>query len=165
MSVEIKTNRLTLRLPVMDDAPAVARAANDPQIAHWLWHMPYPYGVSDAEAFIARQTSDRTFLICHSDMPIGVVGTVGEFGYWIARDRWGSGFATEASRAVVQRHFANSDEALISGHAIDNHRSRRVLVKLGFQNTRIVERVHKITGASRRQQLMELTKARWEEVQ
>ncbi|WP_425038734.1 GNAT family N-acetyltransferase [Primorskyibacter sp. S187A] len=158
----ITTERLSLRPPVMADAQDVARAVNDREIARWLTQVPHPYTLEDAKAFIARQTSGKTFLICLQGAVIGCIGTVGEFGYWLARDHWGQGYATEASRAVIDWHFAQEDAPLTSGHAIGNARSRAVLLKMGFEDVGVVDRTHQITGETRRQQVMTLSSERWE---
>ena len=69
----IETERLTLRPPVMADAPALAVLANDARITRWLTQLPFPYTRDDAEAFIARQTSGRTFAILRGDTPPAVL--------------------------------------------------------------------------------------------
>ncbi|MCH2164233.1 MAG: GNAT family N-acetyltransferase [Marinovum sp.] len=161
MTEVIKTERLTLRAPVMADAPAIARAANYAAVARWLIQMPHPYGVKDAEAFIAAQTSGQTFAICLGQSPIGCIGTKGEFGYWLTPAHWGKGLATEAGQAILAWHFEQSETPLLSGHAVENTRSRNVLVRLGFQDTNVSERRHHITGALRQQQNMTLSKAQW----
>lgn len=157
----ITTERLILRPPSLEDASAIQRAVNDAEVTRWLSQVPFPYSLEDAKDFIARQTSGQTFLICLNDDPIGCIGTVGEFGYWLARAYWGQGIATEASNAVLDWHFSQSEQTLKSGHAIGNERSRRVLLKMGFVDTEVVDRTHKITGAVRKQQVMELTAEAW----
>lgn len=161
----ITTERLVLRAPEMADAPAVAREANNVEITRWLTQLPQPYGLKDAQDFIARQTSGKTFLICKDDVAIGCIGTVGEFGYWLGVSHWGKGYCTEAARAVLDWHFTGGGETLSSGHALGNQRSRNVLVKMGFRDVDVTPRTHKITGAVRQQQNMTLTKADWERVQ
>ena len=54
-------------------------------------------------------------------------------GYWIARGHWGRGFATEASRALIDIARTLGFGQLEGSHFIDNPASGRVLEKLGFQ--------------------------------
>jgi RimJ/RimL family protein N-acetyltransferase len=61
----------------------------------------------------------------------GIIAIAGEIGYWLARDAWGRGHATEAGRAVVDRHFRAGGGDLPSGHFDGNHRAAGVLDKLG----------------------------------
>jgi RimJ/RimL family protein N-acetyltransferase len=49
----LETERLTLRAPRREDAKAIATLANDLRIAENLLRIPHPYGLADAERFIA----------------------------------------------------------------------------------------------------------------
>ncbi|MEP5730911.1 MAG: GNAT family N-acetyltransferase [Sulfitobacter sp.] len=162
MSQEITTERLCLRMPLMSDADDIVQAVNDIEVTRWLSQLPFPYTRKDAEDFLSRQTSGKTFMICHNSKVIGCIGTVGEFGYWLSRAHWGQGIMTEAADAVLAWHFAQSSDDLISGHALENLRSRRVLLKMGFVDVEEVDRAHQITGELRRQQIMSLNAQDWQ---
>jgi RimJ/RimL family protein N-acetyltransferase len=56
-------------------------------------------------------------------------------GYWIARPHWGKGFATEASRALIDIARTLKLPRLEASHFVDNPASGRVLEKLGFVPT------------------------------
>ena len=56
-------------------------------------------------------------------------------GYWIARAHWGKGFATEASRALIDIAKVLKLPRLEASHFLDNPASGRVLEKLGFVAT------------------------------
>jgi RimJ/RimL family protein N-acetyltransferase len=59
-----------------------------------------------------------------------------EIGYWLTRDVWGQGYATEAGQAVVSMARDSLRlRRLVSGHFVDNPASGRVLTKLGFHPT------------------------------
>lgn len=61
---------------------------------------------------------------------------VHELGFHLRREAWGSGYASEAARAVVRYAFDVLDsQELFAGHHPDNAASRRVLAKLGFTYT------------------------------
>ena len=144
----IETRRLVLRAPAPQDVTRIAALANDPDIARMTCRMPHPFGTGDAEDFVisvAGQDPARanTFLIEHEDAgPVGVIGLfesgerVPETGYWIGREFWGRGFATEAlEAATVWASRKWRRRALMAGHFSDNPASGRVLEKAGFLYT------------------------------
>ena len=55
-------------------------------------------------------------------------------GYWIARDHWGRGYASEAGRAALEVVRALGHRRVQAGHYVDNPASGRVLRKLGFRD-------------------------------
>lgn len=144
----VETRRLLLRAPGPQDIPAIARLANDPDIARMTCRMPHPFGQGDAEDFVVQVAAQdparaATFLIEHEDQ--GLVGVIGMFedadvapetGYWIGRPFWGRGFATEALEgALVWAGKRWKRRALMAGHFADNPASGRVLEKAGFLYT------------------------------
>ena len=144
----IETRRLILRSPGAQDIPRIAALANDPDVARMTQRMPHPFGLADAEAFVlhvAAQDPARAvaFVIEHEDLgPVGVIGLhesgdpAPETGYWIGREFWGRGFATEAldgALAWASRKWKR--RALVAGHFADNPASGRVLEKAGFLYT------------------------------
>jgi RimJ/RimL family protein N-acetyltransferase len=57
-----------------------------------------------------------------------------ELGYWLGREFWGQGFATEAANLVLDYAFGTGlASEVTAGYFADNLRSARVLRKLGFQ--------------------------------
>lgn len=141
-----RTERLLLRPAWKEDAPALFRAICDEAIVRNLASAPWPYRLSDAEAFVMRERgpSDPCFLIMRrTGAAPELIGAIGfgpgpdgetELGYFISRAHWGLGFATEAGRAVID--IARNGlrlERLSAGHFIDNPASGRVLHKLGFR--------------------------------
>ena len=62
-----------------------------------------------------------------------VLGKV-DFGYMLARDCWGRGYATEAGRAALRHGFERLGfEEVVARTAPENFASRHVLEKLGFE--------------------------------
>jgi len=140
----IETPRLTLRPPRAHDAQGIAALANDLRIAENAARLPHPYGVKDAEVFIAQLSrSDReiAFLITLAAREIiGVCGIATtersgpELGYWIGVRHWGKGYATEAARAAIDHAFSElGHNTLCASARVSNPASRRVLEKCGFQ--------------------------------
>src|SRR5436190_7614682 len=151
----IRSSRLTLRAPRPADAPRISTLCDDVDIPRMTTRMPWPYGLAEAQAFIALVASqdpsrDNTFLIDHDGEVIGCVGLFmrdrhPEIGYWIGRDYWGRGFATEAARATLK--WARDDwrkKVVVAGHFADNPASGLVLNKLGFLYTGEVEMRHSL---------------------
>jgi RimJ/RimL family protein N-acetyltransferase len=156
----LKTKRLVLRAPRIDDAEAVAALLDDRRISENLARVPFPYGRADAEAFIAKVNQpggEIAFLITEPDDTI--VGACGihkcdevhpEIGYWLGVPYWGQGYATEAVRALIDHAFGDlGHQALQAGARVSNPASRRVLEKCGFQWTGVVlTRIRAIASAA-----------------
>ena len=130
-----------------EDAAALARAINDEAVqANLRDGLPFPYTVSDAEAFIgfALSAGDGmySFAVTENDACIGSISVTrgenihqltGELGYYIARERWGRGYATRAVREICRYVFENTDIVRICAEPFaDNAASCRVLEKAGF---------------------------------
>ena len=144
-----RTPRLLLRPGWKEDAPQLVAAIADERVVCNLAQAPWPYGLSDAKAFLTREREphDASCLIfLRTQSAPRLIGGIGigrtpdraepEFGYWLARPYWGQGYATEAGRALI----ANARESLRlkrlqAGHFLDNPASGRVLAKLGFRPT------------------------------
>ncbi|MFW2830410.1 GNAT family N-acetyltransferase [Sphingomonas sp. ID0503] len=140
-----RTNRLLLRPGWMEDATALTAALNDPAVARMTRGIPTPFTLADAEAHIARQqdaTVPDLLMFARTRGAPRLVGGVGLTGasarkpmlsYWVARDHWGLGYATEAAAALVSIAFHGLRIGeLQAENFIDNPGSERVLRKLGF---------------------------------
>jgi len=160
----IRTRRLVLRPLEMGDAPAIKAALNLWDVTQWLTNVPFPYALSDAEAFIPAVTApgaDPHWAIDAGDGLIGLISVRSELGYWLNYDYHGQGLMSEASEAVVAHHFAANDADLTSSYHLGNAASARVLTKLGFTNTHIETKTQVATDEQVDLQRMVLTKDRW----
>jgi RimJ/RimL family protein N-acetyltransferase len=173
-----RTPRLLLRPGFPEDAPALAAAIGDEAIVRNLAVVPWPYGLRDAEAFLAspRDPILPSLLIMErTDAAPRLVGSCGlgrrpsgavELGYWIARPFWGRGFAGEAGEALIGIARALGLRQLEASHFIDNPASARVLDKLGFESTGIIApRMCRARGEEVPARLMRLRLAAVEEKQ
>jgi RimJ/RimL family protein N-acetyltransferase len=140
----LATERLVLRAPHDGDVKAIVCLVNDRRVAENTARIPYPYGADDAERFLAainRQDGEATFAIIRGSDLIGICSVEPrenspEIGYWLGALHWGSGYATEAVRAVIDHAFgALGHDMLQAGARVSNAASRRVLEKCGFQWT------------------------------
>ena len=144
------TPRLMLRPGWPEDAPVLAETIAHEQVVRMTSRVPWPYGLADAEAFLARPHDPRlpTCLILERRAAaLRLVGGVDlhldegehEIGYWLTPAAWGRGFATEAASAMIDHARHGLGLARVGGrHFADNPASGRVLRKLGFEPTGLV---------------------------
>jgi RimJ/RimL family protein N-acetyltransferase len=107
-----------------------------------------PRDMAAAAAFIeflrAESASElrRHWAITVAQQVVGLVGLHtwqhhhrrAELGYDMATSHWGQGIATEAARAVIDYGFTTMRLHRIQSHTIaDNHRSVRLLERIGFR--------------------------------
>lgn len=131
----LRTPRLTLRAPLIEDADFFVEALNDMDVVQWLTVIPHPYTRDHALWFINEiaEGRERAWLIVGEDGPAGIVGLGDTFGYWLHKRVWGRGYVTEASDAVIDHAFADLGlDKIETGYFIDNERSQNALAKLGF---------------------------------
>ncbi|WP_240468666.1 GNAT family N-acetyltransferase [Gracilibacillus sp. YIM 98692] len=119
MLQEIETEHLVLRPYDLSDAPRAQKLGDDKAIAETTF-IPYPYTIEKVEDWIKKHSS----LIENGDAyPLAVIlksekqliGTMtirvdknhnkGELAYWIGKDYWGKGYATEASKKILEFGF------------------------------------------------------------
>ena len=154
----LATERLVLRAPQGQDALAIARLANDMRIAANTARIPHPYGIDDADQFIAGangRDGGAAFVITREGELIGCCGVDlrddgPEIGYWLGLPYWGCGYATEAVRALIDHAFDDLQHGTLqAGARVSNPVSRRVLEKCGFQWTGVrLTRVRAINSAA-----------------
>ncbi|KUR72919.1 GNAT family acetyltransferase [Novosphingobium fuchskuhlense] len=143
----IRSERLFLRPAWPEDWAELHGAIDDAAVVRNLARSPWPYRADDARWFVSRAQDARhpDFLVtlpaadgariigCAGIAP-GEHGAV-ELGYWIAREQWGRGYATEAANAVLSIARALGHDRIEASHFLDNPASGRVLRKLGFKPT------------------------------
>ncbi len=141
----LKTERLTLRAFKLEDAETVCHLAGEWEVARMMAPVPYPYPRSFAETWIASHRkcavagTDLTFAIWQGDRLIGSINienrgddTTG-IGYWIGKEYWRRGYASEAVAAVLSYAFGELGiNLLLTDLFADNLSSARVLEKAGF---------------------------------
>ena len=141
----IRSERLFLRPGWPEDWQEVLAGIDDEGVVRNLAKAPWPYTAEDARSFAGTEQDPRLphFFVTlpTSTEPARIIGSAGlgrsdngevELGYWIARDHWGRGFATEAARAVLSLARTLGHRRVSAGHFTDNPASGRVLRKVGF---------------------------------
>jgi [ribosomal protein S5]-alanine N-acetyltransferase len=157
----IRTDRLLLRSFAFADAPDVQRLAGAHEIADTTISVPHPYRLSDAIEWIDKQPRDFAagravrfaIRLLPKEMLIGAIElhdidrehAQAELGYWIDKQRWGKGYATEAGTAVVRYGFeALALNRIYAHHLVRNPASGEVLRKLGMRHEGVLrQRVRK----------------------
>jgi RimJ/RimL family protein N-acetyltransferase len=178
----IRTPRLLLRAPTLDDAEAVFIAfGSDPEVSRrMLW--PLHATVSDSRDYLMARIKMREagksghWLITDAsgECVIGMIsilleGTRAEVGFLVNRASEGRGIATEALQAVLEVGLRTPGVARLWGWCTpDNPASARVMVKAGMSRDRFPRRYGKeyrealvFTGARRR---LPLLPAVWRDV-
>lgn len=148
----IRSERLFLRPGWPEDWEELLALIDDETVSRELANVPRSYTGRDARFFVNSPQDPlrpRFLVTVPGACGAHVVGEVGlngegdtvELGYWIARDHWGKGYASEAARAVLSLARMLGHKRLLATHSIDNPASGRVLEKVGFRRTgRVVER-------------------------
>lgn len=150
-----RTERLLLRPGWLEDTAEVTVRIADEAIVRNLARAPWPYREEHARDWLAtpRQPRLPNFLVT---LPTAtgapIIGSCGmhvengevEIGYWIARDWWGQGYATEATRALLSIARALGHGRVGACHAVDNIGSGQVLRKVGFKPTGHLRQMHSL---------------------
>ncbi len=143
MNRRIETERLILRPLTMEDAKDVFDWVGDPVVNRF---MPYPVyeSIKQVEKWISTLNDEKNELgFCLKDtgklIGAGSITFDSErnaynLGYNINRTFWGKGYATEASKAMIQWAYQElGARDFCANHATANTASGNVIKKCGFQ--------------------------------
>lgn len=144
----ITTRRLRLEPLAPCHGPALESFARLWEVARYTASIPHPYPSGGGIAYAAaishglRHGGDPIWAVIEkrSSAAIGTAGLYlsqdrrrAELGYMYAPWAWGRGYATEASRALIETAFTALDVDLVFSHAVvENRASCRVLAKAGL---------------------------------
>jgi [ribosomal protein S5]-alanine N-acetyltransferase len=145
---EVETERLRLRWPTEADAEEIfARFASDPEVTRYMLWKPHR-SVEDTYAFLRKRDTDPVIAggqrwllrLKTTGLLLGMIGCrriephVLQFGYCLARDSWGQGYATEATRAMVPIWIALPEIERVQAFCDPtNVASAKVLERSGLQ--------------------------------
>lgn len=173
----LNTRRLVLRPLGEADLDDLVAGVNDLRVSRMLGRVPHPYTRYHAEAYLpgarrsARAGKSLTLSIFRDGRLIGGTSVARlpdycEFGYWLAHDAWGRGYATEAGAAVLAYAFEVLGLRQIrSGVFAGNTASLRVQTKLGFRRIGIGRRMALAQGRTVEHIDTVLTRRRFEALQ
>ncbi|MBF0167046.1 MAG: GNAT family N-acetyltransferase [Alphaproteobacteria bacterium] len=145
----LTTAELKLRPPKALDVQALTETANDAEIARWTADLPHPYQTKDAEIFLAKalqaNASGREISLIIERIADGaLVGAIslsiedgqGRISYWIGRDFWKRGYATQSIRRMTRLAFQALGLSVVTAQVMTaNTASCRLLEKLGFSGS------------------------------
>ena len=169
-----QSERLTLRVPRVEDVDVLAAYWGDAQTMKYIgkggeaWTREMVQ--QRIEGAIERQrVSGYCFWVVELRETGEVIGQGGivpvanqgpeiELGYRLGRKHWGKGYATEIARASAKHALETLGiDRLIAVSYPENAGSRRVLLKVGFEDRGFTDRYYDTTCA-----LYELTRERWD---
>ncbi|MEZ0446639.1 GNAT family N-acetyltransferase [Cellulomonas sp. ICMP 17802] len=152
MDTYLATDRLTLRPFTADDADLLIELDSDPAVMRYLSggeptapelvrerDLPsilagYDRWDGDFGLFAAHEKDDDAFVgwFCLRPERGGPRDEV-ELGYRLRQDAWGKGYATEGSRALVDKAFSELDVRVVWGATMAlNLASQNVMEKVGM---------------------------------
>jgi RimJ/RimL family protein N-acetyltransferase len=165
--MRLNGSRCTIRPWRTTDVEAIAKHANNVNVAKQLRdRFPHPYTRRHAVDFVQHATDTdpmTNFAIEAAGEVVGGLGFVpgvdierysAEIGYWLSETMWGRGIATEA--VVLATEYAFRDRHMLRLFALpfaDNHASRRVLEKAGYECEGIL-RSSSVKSGERRDQAL-----------
>ena len=157
--VWLETGRLVLREHRPGDLAPLHAMLSDPATT---WYLPdlYHADIAETEAYLHAVMRDaeaharlRYNLIAQDRTTGKIAGSVGlhvidggeggahyGLGYFIRRDLWNRGYATEAVRAALDFIFAGDACRVSASCLAENLGSRRVLEKCGFTQEGLLKR-------------------------
>jgi ribosomal-protein-alanine N-acetyltransferase len=148
MTFRLETERLVIRPLQPDDRRDFIALTEDPEVMRYV-HGGLPYSEEEVDEFFsrqARQLAERdvcmgALLEKESGRMIGIagtqpLGTTGnlEIGWWLAREVWGRGYATEAGGAAMRHVLETLGQPRVAAVIdVGNEPSKRVVGRLGMR--------------------------------
>lgn len=144
----IETDRLILRPLTVDDATAVFKWVSDERVARYMVYNTYTSVEEAVDWLTMLQEPDEEYHFGFVRKEDGLLigsGSIGPeserrefwaFGYNFRHDCWGKGYATEATKAMIE--FANEQFGITkfsASHAEPNKASGHVMEKCGLHFT------------------------------
>ncbi len=153
--MQLETERLIIRPWTMEDVEEIYELAKDEHVGPpcgWT-----PHKSSEESAFVLKNIliNDYTFALVLKDNN-KIIGDIGimpnteskfcenekqaEIGFWLGFQYWGKGYMPEACKRMIQYGFNELGlEKIWCSHNTDNHNSKRVQEKSGFEFVRMDE--------------------------
>ena len=145
-----ETERLIVRRFTPNDANDVYECCNDFEMVKTTLGLPWPYTFEMAKSWVEVQPQREEegisyeFAICFKDNPNKVIGCMAlidvnprakraELGYWVNRNYWKQGIATEAAKGMINFGFDKLGlHSIVARHFDINPASGRVMQKCGM---------------------------------
>lgn len=142
----LRTARLTLRKPRLEDAAALHLAMREPAAMRY-WAHPEHETLERTRAYVEKMIAAETtggdeFVIDYQGEVIGKAGMwrAHEVGFLLHPAHWGKGLAHEAMTALIAHLFATHDTDHLTAEVDPrNMGSLRLLARMGFWETHRAE--------------------------
>jgi RimJ/RimL family protein N-acetyltransferase len=176
----LQTPRLRLRRWRESDLATFASINADPRVMEFmpatLTRAQSDQRIAEAETHFDRHGIGKWAVeLIEGDILVGSVGLsvvnfpapftpCVEIGWRLAHAHWGNGYATEAAAAAIDFGFRHGLNEIVSFTVPQNHRSRRVMEKLGMTHTPTDDFDHPLLPEGdrlRRHVLYRLSRGRW----
>lgn len=154
IGTELDCGLCRLRSLRAEDAPMLARHANNPKVAACLRdRFPQPYSTEDAVRFFDYVTQTRDECVACIAVAGEAAGSIGlqfrtdvercsaELGYWIGEQFWGRGLMTAAIRCFTAWAMPRFELTRVYAEVFaENPASSRVLEKAGFERVGLLRK-------------------------
>lgn len=152
---------VSLHPPEEGDIPFLRENEHDPRVrASRSVHKPVDveWARQRVGGTMGRNDETLALLVYSGDTPVGFIYLIrehpnatvyrfGELAYWITPDEWGNGYATSASRLLLDYTFDELGLHRIEASTFaSNEASKRVLEKLGFTEEGSARKAARIQG-------------------
>jgi RimJ/RimL family protein N-acetyltransferase len=155
MQIFLETERLVLRQFTEDDVDNLVELDSDPDVMRFInggrptprqeiendvlpWYLDYHERFPGYGFWAAVEKSTGRFVGWFHFRPAeGAQSDEIELGYRLRRSAWGKGYATEGSRALIDKGFAEFGvQRVVASTMVVNVASRRVMEKAGLKFVR-----------------------------
>lgn len=166
----VVTCRLVLRPLAADDVELLARLNSNPEVMRFISGRPSTLPETQDELVEALGCR---WLVFHRESGefAGWVGaipsdsdpSVYDLGWRFREQVWGNGFATEATRALIDALFTSGASRVTAQTMAINHRSRRVMERCGLRYSRTFsfDGEDPLPGTEKGEVEYELTRQQW----
>jgi RimJ/RimL family protein N-acetyltransferase len=179
VQIHLQTARLSIRRFSAADEDNLVSLNSDPEVMRFLGQPPSRERIRDEiipfylaaydrhpgfGTWAADEIGSGQFLGWFHLRPRMSDGLI-DLGYRLRRSTWGNGYATEGSRALVDKGFNEHDiDCVVAETMTVNLASRRVLEKCGFTHIRTYfdGELPAIAGADQGEVEYRLTRSEWE---
>jgi ribosomal-protein-alanine N-acetyltransferase len=168
---------LRVRIPRLDDAPALYREASDREVTRWFSWGPYG-SEGEARAYLVRLPAQREsgeqldLVIEHLQAgPIGISGLSelsrrdrrASIGTWLGREWWGTGANGESKALMCHLAFEILGLERLGAYSnVEHVRSQRALERIGFEREGVLRRFHRHGSEALDVVVMGLLRDDWE---
>ncbi len=174
----IETERLLLRPLTMADDEAIYAYGSDPEVTKYVLFDTHN-SITDSQIFLHltldqyanQEPAALAIELKDNKMLIGTIGYLNwhrdhkriEIGYALSQDYWNKGYVTEATNALIDHFFRNSDLVRIEARCRpENIGSSRVMEKAGMKFEGILRKHVFVKGKHYDMKIYSILRDEWE---